>query len=57
VVKELVNHNANIEAKNEYGEIPLLCGIFLKNYTRTLKIIIFILELNNSNRNYLKLKN
>ena len=47
MVKELVNHNANIEAKNEYGEIPLLCGIFLKNYTRTLKIIIFILELNN----------
>jgi ankyrin repeat protein len=29
VVKELLNHNADIEAKNDDGKTPLIKGIFL----------------------------
>ena len=29
IVKELLNRNANIEAKDKDGHTPLICGIFL----------------------------
>ncbi len=32
VVKELLNHNADIEAKNSYGTTPLIKGIFVDYY-------------------------
>ncbi len=32
VVKELLNHNADIEAKNSNGTTPLIKGIFVDYY-------------------------
>ena len=32
VVKELLNHNSDIEAKNRHGNTPLILGIFVDYY-------------------------
>ena len=42
VVKELLNQNANIEAKNKDGDTPLIRGIFL-NYFIDLNCLLFII--------------
>ncbi len=41
MVKELLNHNADIEAKDNDGCTPLICGIFQSIYLIWKIIILF----------------